>query len=468
MMEKLGGRQISRVSRVCGTVLVLLLFLTAFSPVGRAESLPAAIDFTRQLTVSLNGKTQSIPELTDGSIYTKVDFQEGTRLTLSSAQPFSSIYLIFDRPPAGYHLNYNGIHQSCGGYGFLHDYTALKSPTAELEITLPAGKLCDIYAFSEGELPGFVQKWIPPYDDCDMLLIPTHADDEDLYFGAIMPTYAGEKGRKLQVAYLTNHWGEPYRPHELLDGLWEAGITAYPVISPFPDFYSESLEHAKTLYHTEEIIGYLTMLLRRFQPEVVIGHDLNGEYGHGVHRLNAWALTQAVEYSGDASFYPESAQEYGVFDVPKTYLHLYQKNELVMDVDSPLNAFGGKTAFEKAQDAYQKHKSQQQWWFRVEKSGKYDLRKFGLYRTTVGLDSGIGDFFENVPPIMEPSSSIAEPESTGEAGMSESSAPAGMPDQGNENSRHKLETPILAAVILTLLSAIAILTFILRRKRNGT
>lgn len=86
-----------------------------------------------------------------------------------------------------------------------------------------------------------------------------------------------------------------------------------------------------------------------------------------------------------------------------------------MDVDTPLTAFGGKTAYEMAVAGFAKHASQQKW-FSVEKSGKYDCRKFGLYRTTVGSDSGIGDFFENVtfsdapePEPSEPEESSAEP-----------------------------------------------------------
>lgn len=116
----------------------------------------------------------------------------------------------------------------------------------------------------------------------------------------------------------------------------------------FPTYYSKALEHAKTLYDTNDMLAYEVELLRRFKPEVVVDHDINGEYGHGVHMLNTWILQQAVEQSGDVQYFPESAQKYGTFDVQKTYLHLYPENELIMDVDTPLTAFGGKTAYEMA------------------------------------------------------------------------------------------------------------------------
>ena len=291
----------------------------------------------------------------------------------------------------------------------MHEVIRPSAPSKEITITLPESTLCDVSAYAKGALPDSVQDWNAPYDDCDMLLLPTHADDEHIFFGGIMPYYAGEKGMKVQVAYLTNHWGEPYRPHELLNGLWEVGIRAYPIISEFPDYYSKALEHAKTLYDTNEMLAYEVELLRRFKPEVVVDHDINGEYGHGVHMLNTWLLQQAVEQSGDAQYFPESAQKYGTFDVQKTYLHLYPENELIMDADTPLQAFGGKTAYEMAVAGFAKHESQQKW-FSVEKSGKYDCRKFGLYRTTVGPDSGIGDFFENVTFSDAPDPVVSEPE----------------------------------------------------------
>lgn len=148
-----------------------------------------------------------------------------------------------------------------------------------------------------------------------------------------------------------------------------------------------------------------------------MGHDVNGEYGHGVHMYNADTLMQALELSADPSYDPESAQEWGVWDVPKTYLHLWPENPIVMDWSQPLSAFGGKTAVEMARLGFAEHVSQQTF-FKVEDYGPYDCRKFGLYRSLVGLDAQGGDFFENLaaedysdylPPEPEPEP-VSEPE----------------------------------------------------------
>ena len=199
-------------------------------------------------------------------------------------EPITGLYLIWDRPPESWTGTAGSQTLSGGEYGFLHEYLPLESPVTRAELTLPEGsRCCDVYAFGAGELPDWVQQWQPPLADADLLVLPTHADDEHLFFGGTMPYYAGELGKKVQVVYFTNHWAEPYRPHELLDGLWTVGIRNYPVMSSFVDQYADSLDYARTLYDEDEAVAWQVQQLRRFKPEVVVGHDVNGEYGHGVH-----------------------------------------------------------------------------------------------------------------------------------------------------------------------------------------
>lgn len=224
-------------------------------------------------------------QLSDQNRSTKLDWSGGT-LTVESTEPITGLYLIWDRPPESWTGTAGSQTLSGGEYGFLHEYLPLESPVTRAELTLPEGsRCCDVYAFGAGELPDWVQQWQPPLADADLLVLPTHADDEHLFFGGTMPYYAGELGKKVQVVYFTNHWAEPYRPHELLDGLWTVGIRNYPVMSSFVDQYADSLDYARTLYDEEEAVAWQVQQLRRFKPEVVVGHDVNGEYGHGVHHV---------------------------------------------------------------------------------------------------------------------------------------------------------------------------------------
>ena len=67
-----------------------------------------------------------------------------------------------------------------------------------------------------------------------------------------------------------------------------------------------------------------------------------------------------------------------------------------MDWRVPLEAFGGKTAFDMAEAAFQCHVSQLDTEYKVEDFGPYDNAKFGLAFSTVGEDESKNDFFENM------------------------------------------------------------------------
>ncbi|MCL2120815.1 MAG: PIG-L family deacetylase [Clostridiales bacterium] len=253
------------------------------------------------------------------------------------------------------------------------------------------------------EAGAYSQEWYPPYDKADLLLFSTHADDEHLFFAGLLP-YCVANGIRAQVAYMTHHDDNPVRNGERLDGLWAVGVHNEPVIAPFPDLYAESLAEAKRLYtrqgYTEEdIVGYCVEQIRRFKPQVVVGHDVKGEYGHGVHSLSADSLMQAVALAGDPAFYTTSYEAYGIWDTPKTYLNQWGEKGSVLPIDEPLAYFDGKTAFQVSQDGYACHQSQQ-WtsftkWLMgtaaepVTSSAQIKTNRpglFGLYRSLVGED----------------------------------------------------------------------------------
>ena len=77
-------------------------------------------------------------------------------------------------------------------------------------------------------------------------------------------------------------------------------------------------------------------------------------------------------------------------------MHLYHKNPVVLDMERPLSAFGGKTAFEVAKEAFLMHKSQQSGRVSVNVDGPYDMRRFGLAHTAVGPDERDDRLFEHI------------------------------------------------------------------------
>lgn len=339
--------------------------------------------------------------LLDRSYTTKLSLPAGTVVRMDFDEPVTGLYLIWDLVPGPWTLRAEDWTLEGGQYEMIHEYAELPGSAQRLELTIPGESvLCDVYAFTEGRLPAFVQTWLPPADgEADFLLFPTHGDDDLLFFGGTMPYYAGERGLKVQVVYVTNHWNEPPRPHEQINGMWEVGVRNYPVVSPYNDVLTETLEDAQRVYG-DDFRDFQVRMIRRFRPLVIIGHDTGGEYGHGAHRHNALSLIDAVPLAADPDFDPDSVLWYGgTWDTPKLYLHLYPENRVHMDWDVPLARFGGRTAFEMAQAGYRQHLSQQHWSFHIYAATElYSCYDFGLVRSTVGDDVEKNDFLENIPP----------------------------------------------------------------------
>lgn len=273
--------------------------------------------------------------------------------------------------------------------------------------------LSELTLYSSGVLPEGVYDWQLPAKKADLLVVSAHCDDELLYFGGTIPTYAGERGLTVQVAYMAN--GERVRVEEALAGLWHLGVRNAPVFLPFRDAYTESLKDALRRWGEDETTRTLVTLIRRFRPEVIVTHDLGGEYGHGAHMATAYCVQKAVSLAVDAAQDPDSAKDYGAWQVQKLYLHLYGENSITMDWRVPLAAFGGKTALELANEAYAMHTSQQQFHQNVYDSGDYNSAKYGLAESMVGTDEAKNDFFEHIEPSLLTNYRTPEPESTPES-----------------------------------------------------
>lgn len=322
------------------------------------------------------------------------------------------------------------VSKKCGEDRFFHEYVTVEGTKAVLDISNLSDRIQSLRVFGDGKLPADVQVWEKTCETADLMLLSTHSDDEHLFFAGILPYYAGELGMDVQVVYMVDHaLNSSSRPHELLNGLWSVGVRNYPVIGEVPDLYSESLADAYSVfadegYSKEYFVDFVTENIRRFKPLVIVGHDIEGEYGHGAHRLYTDALISALSVCNDEAYHSASAAEYGVWEVPKVYLHLYGENEIVMNWDNIiLESFGGRSAFKvSVEEGFSKHESQHYTWFSkwcgynnvwgiqtaedIEslnssytsylKDGGLSPRRFGLYQSSVGEDILKNDFFEHI------------------------------------------------------------------------
>ena len=404
-----------KVTKLVASVLAVVVFCGALPMLPASAEASAEYTASAQMAASSGYNTNVMRDGSESSYYT---FAPGGTLTITAGGAIAGLSVKFEKKSAAWHVSANETTIDFGQNGFLHDYADISALGASsVVLTFDAYvSVSEIRIFGAGDLPDDVQVWEPEYEKADIALFSTHNDDEHLFFLGLIPD-AVARGKKIQVVYFCHHNGEPIRLHETLNALWEVGLRHYPAMGRFPDQYSETYQWAMNNFNSagvyyDNIVAYQVEMLRRFRPDVVVGHDVNGEYGHGQHRVNADTLIKALGLSGDPAQYPQSAELYGTWDVPKTYLHLWSENPLVMNYDTPLDYFGGRTAYQVSMAGYAKHNSQQYTWFTRWAKGNswapftqatqistYSPLKYGLYRTTVGLDTGINDMFEHIAEL---------------------------------------------------------------------
>ena len=266
----------------------------------------------------------------------------------------------------------------------------------QLKLTARDQSICRIGVYSAGELPADAQKWNPPVDKADLMVLSTHQDDELIFMGGTIPYYAVALQKPTVVVYMTNC--ARYRRAEALNALWKMGVRDYPDFINLKDDKVGSVEAGIQLWGGKDnVLSLVVERIRRYKPEVIVTQDLNGEYGHNQHKITARCAKYAIDAAADPDRYPESARKYGAWQVKKLYHHLYDENKIVMDWETPLDALGGKTALEIAKIGMKEHSSQTDA-FAVKSHGTYDNSKFGLYFTTVGEDVAKNDFLEHIDP----------------------------------------------------------------------
>lgn len=374
-----------------------------------------AQDITKNSNITIDEKNNS--RLTDNNENTYITIEKNKEIHITSNENIYGVYIIYELSSKPGNIAYNNKSIAIGENGYLHEYVDINKnykDTQELSIKYNEDvKIGEIYIIGEGEIPEFVEIWEKPLDNnTDLLLFSTHSDDEQLFFLGLLPTYVA-KGANVQVVYYANHYDNPKRLHEQLHGLYTVGIRNYPIIGIVPDAYSETLNGAiknieKANLTIDDAINFQIEMIRRFKPSIIVGHDEKGEYSHGQHILNTHTLKIALDKTNDQNYHSDSYEKYGLWDTPKTYLHLYKENQIIMDYDIPLDYFNGQTAYEISKKGYSKHNSQQWTWFTKWINGTnnsytksteiktYSPNQYGLYRSLVGEDIKKNDMFENI------------------------------------------------------------------------
>ena len=450
-----------------GVLLLAAVFLFPFF----AFSVPVSAEgMAQDITAQSNVKTEGFynpPVVLDGNYNDYTNAYNGATITADNPKGIASVYFIFETPAPAYTVEDTASGKTAvfGDCGMIHELLDLTAAFGEapksIRIRLDFAIACDeIYLFSEGTLPEWVQTWQAPLEKSDILLLVSHSDDDQLFFAGLLPLYAGERGCRVQVAYFTNHNDASLRRHELLDGLWYCGVRNYPIISEFPDLYSESYAGALSVYGAqgyteEEFTAFVAETVEQTKPQVLVTHDRQGEYGHGTHMLCAESVIRACETVTEPGRTGVGSD--GKWKVAKVYLHLYENNRITLELDTPLSAFGGKSAFTVSQEAFRFHVSQHWTWFYnwiygnagspitlSTQIAKYSPREYGLYATAIGADEEKNDLLEHILPLAEQERLAAEAERQAEESRAAAESAAAEESRRVEESR-KAEESRLAA-----------------------
>lgn len=381
--------------------LLLALLLTSLTAVAaRAEE---AVDLSPDCALTASGSARGLKYLTgEGQRGDHWPCAPGDTLTVETPNsvPAQGIMVSFlsDAPQLTVTANdrviaeYAEPFQTC--------YIPFTEPAPVFTITVGEGvdkvRFKRLQVLSEGALPAWVQRWERLEAPADVMLVATHPDDEILWFGGLLPTYAGELGKKVVVVNTVG--SSDYRHLELLAAVWACGVRYYPEIGPFRDVKAKSvLEQYKLWGGREALLRYITERIRKYRPSVLVTQDISGEFGHLHHSLTVQSTIDAVTtLAADPAFDEPTATLYGPWQPLKLYVHLWPEGEIIFDWHRPLAAFNGQTGLEVARAAFEHHVSQQNRGYSVEESGRGDCRRLGLYWSLVGPDEALDDLLEHV------------------------------------------------------------------------
>ena len=214
-----------------------------------------ALDITQDCAIATSYARFKPSMMTDRKYTTKWQSTETDdcyiQITMPAGVDCYGVYICFADEPKNWEVQTNETGEWITLYEMTDEYAHVYVPlygTHTLRIAATyTGKyqsmaVNELYLFSQGTIPDWVQRWQPTQEDADLMFLVAHPDDELLFFGGAIPTYAVEQQRRVVVLYMT--YSNTTRRSELLNGLWAMGVRNYPVIGDFWDSYTSSATDA--------------------------------------------------------------------------------------------------------------------------------------------------------------------------------------------------------------------------------
>ncbi len=176
-----------------------------------------------------------------------------------------------------------------------------------------------------------------------LLCVHPHPDDETIQCGGILARYSqsgarvkvvtctgGEEGENLAGIDLGGASMAEVRRRELFAALAELGVREHEFLG-YRDsgmFGAASNEHPASFQRADldEAGRRLAAVIRSFRPDVVVGDDEQGTYGHPDHVKAHEVTSRALELAADPA---ETAAAGRPWQVRKRYVHVLPRSRLI-------------------------------------------------------------------------------------------------------------------------------------------
>ncbi len=265
--------------------------------------------------------------------------------------------------------------------------------------------------------PAQTYNWLPPPNKITLLAVWAHPDDEGIWGGGSLPYYSTVLNVPTMLVCITYGWGD-IRDTELRNAAWTYGLRYEPLFGQFTDINSSAVTnnpYTNTIDMTWDYwagvgfqgdgsdveagkaraINYVAERIRRYRPDVIITHDVNGETGHDNHKATAYAVIQAFSVAADPNATATNLVGLPPWQAKKLYVHLYPTNQLFHEFwENPYPSLSNQTPRQVATTGLMCHISQgpDRWVVASDYNPTYwrsvwPSESWGLYASTVGPDT---------------------------------------------------------------------------------
>ncbi len=361
-------------------VLSVLLLAVAAAP---AYALPAEDSLSLEFALPEDDAAHDY-RLTDGNVDSRISFRSGATMTISFGSAAQALELKFFSAPTRYTLsqmNASGnvlIEESIAG-AMLNRCHTLRADCRSAALSFDgACALSEAAVYAADEpLPASVQQWNAFPDAADVLLVCAEPCAEFRDFSGVLPYYAAACGIRTAVVYPYG-WHSRTSIEETLSGLWQAGITAYPLFGPWEAPSHDDYGIMEKYWRAKDVTPWISEIISALAPKVIVTHGTDAlENDPAAIRISELVQQAVMERSAATA------------SVQKLYL-CSDGGATAPPFASALTRYAGQSAAQAAQSVYAAYASQTLYGRAIRDSA------FSLAFTTVGDDAERNDLLEHI------------------------------------------------------------------------